>query len=183
MDQERKNLQYTKHVKSEGVVEEDINFYPDAETLKTRELCATIIHFNIKRKGFSDLTGALPHKSIRGNLYVIVMYDYDSNAILVEPIKNRQAATIRDAFLNIHKFIKARGNDPKVYIIDNECSSDLKEAMKSMRYTYNWIHRTCTDKMQRNEQSELSKNTSYLDYQQQIHIYQSANGNGYYLNE
>ena len=58
------------------------------------------------------------------------MYDYDSNAILVEQIKNRQAATIRDAFLNIHKVLKARGNDPKFYIMENECSSDLKEAMK-----------------------------------------------------
>ena len=54
------------------------------------------------------------------------MYDYDSNEILVGPIKNRQAETIRDAFLNIHKGLKARGVNPKVYIMDNGCSSDLK---------------------------------------------------------
>ena len=113
MDQERKNLKYTKHVKLEGEVEEDSNFYLDAETVKTHELCATVIPFNIKRKGFSDLTDAFPHKSSRGNLHVMVMYDYDSNAILVEPIKNRQAETIRDAFLNIQKVLKARGSDPK----------------------------------------------------------------------
>ena len=28
------------------------------------------------------------------------------------------------------KFLKARGSEPKFYIMDNECSSDLKEAMK-----------------------------------------------------
>ena len=56
--------------------------------MKTYELCVTIISFNIKIKVFSDLTGAFPHKSSRGNLYVMVMYDYDSNAILSEPIKN-----------------------------------------------------------------------------------------------
>ena len=60
----------------------------------------------------------------------MVMYDYDSNTILVEPIRNRQAATIRYAFLNIHKVLKNRGSDPKVYIMDNKFSSDLKEAMK-----------------------------------------------------
>ena len=106
--------------------EEDKYFYPDAETLKTHELCVKIIPFNLKRKGFSDLTDAFPHKSIRGNLHVMVLYDYDSNAILDEPIKNRQAATIRDAFLNIHKVLKDIGSDPKFYMTDNECFSDIK---------------------------------------------------------
>ena len=60
----------------------------------------------------------------------MVMYYYDSNSILAEPIRNRQTTTIHDAFLNIHKVVKSRGSAPKFYIIDNECSSDLKEAMK-----------------------------------------------------
>ena len=88
MDQERKNLQSTKRVKSEVEAEEDRNVYPEAESVNNNELCATIIPFNINRKVFSDITGAFPHKSSRVNLYVIVMYDYDSNAILAEPIKN-----------------------------------------------------------------------------------------------
>ena len=71
-------------------VDEDSNFYPDTESVNTHELCATIIPFNINRKGFSDINGAFPHKSSRGNLYVIFMYDYDRNAILDEPIKDRQ---------------------------------------------------------------------------------------------
>ena len=99
LDQERKNLQSTKSVKSEVQFDEDRYFYPDAESVKTRELCATIIPFNIKIKSFSDLTSAFPHKSSRGNLSVVVMYDYDRNSILAEPIKNRQAETIRDLFL------------------------------------------------------------------------------------
>ena len=82
-----KNLQSTKHVKSEVEVEEDSNFYLDAETVKTHELCATKINFNFKRDLFSDLNGPFPHKSSRGNLYVMVLYDYDSNKILDELIK------------------------------------------------------------------------------------------------
>ena len=49
---------------------------------------------------------------------------------LAEPIKKWQAATIRDAFLKVHKVLKASGGYPKVYIMDSECSSDLKEAIK-----------------------------------------------------
>ena len=111
-------------------VEEDSDFYPEAETVTTNELCAAMISLNIKREGCSYLTGALSHKSSKWNLYAMVMYDYDSNAILDEPIKNRQAKTIRDAFLNIHKVLKERGSETKVYIMENECSSDLKEDMK-----------------------------------------------------
>ena len=127
MGQERKNLQSTKHVKSEGEVEEDRYFYPDTEILKTRDICTTIIPFNLKRKVFSDITDAFPHKSIRVNLHVKMMiHDYDSNTIIFELIKIRQAETIRNALLNIHKFLKARGSDPKFYIMENECYSDLK---------------------------------------------------------
>ena len=82
--------------------------------MNTHELCATITPFNINRKGFSDLTGALPHKSRRGNLYVMVLYEYDSNAIPDEPIENRQATIIHNDFLKIHNMLKSRGREPKV---------------------------------------------------------------------
>ena len=100
-------------------IEEDKYFYPFIETVQTDEACATIIPFNTKRKGFSNLTGALIHKSSHGNLYFMVMYDYGSNEILSEPIKKRQAATIRDSLLKIHKILKSRGSKPKVYIMEN----------------------------------------------------------------
>ena len=41
-----------------------------------------------------------------------------------------QAETICDAFLKMHKILKSRGCGPKFYIMGNDCSSDLKEAMK-----------------------------------------------------
>ena len=89
MDQERKILQTKKRVKSEVEVEEDSYFHPDAVTVQAHEMCATITPFNLNIKGFSDLTGVPLHKSIILNLYVMVLYDYDSNAILAKPTKNR----------------------------------------------------------------------------------------------
>ena len=61
-------------VKSEWEIEEDKDFYPIIENLKTHEVGATIIKFNTKRKGSSDITGAFTHTSIHGNLYVMVIY-------------------------------------------------------------------------------------------------------------
>ena len=56
----------------------------------------------------------------------MVLYDYDSNEILAEPINNSQASNTRDNLLNIHKVLKAIGSNTKVYIMDNKCYSDLK---------------------------------------------------------
>ena len=89
LDQERKNIQSKNQVKPDLEIEEDKYFYPDIETVKTHELCATIIPFYINRKGFNGLPGAFPHKSIQRNLYVMVMYEYDSNAILSKIIIKR----------------------------------------------------------------------------------------------
>ena len=63
----------------------------------------------------------------------MAMYEYDSNGIPSKPIENRQTETTRDTFLKIKGILKSRVIDPKCYIMDNGCSSDLKEAMK--KYT------------------------------------------------
>ena len=44
----------------------------------------------------------------------MVMYDYGGNEIIAEIIKNRQAATICNDYILMHKILKSRGSDPKV---------------------------------------------------------------------
>ena len=66
----------------------------------------------------------------------MVMYDYKSDEILSEPIIYSQVAPIRDAFLKFHSIIKSRGSDQKLVIMDNECSSDTKEAMKKYQIEF-----------------------------------------------
>ena len=154
LDQYRKNLQSTNQVKSEKEIEEDKYFYPDIEKIKTHELRATIIPFNINREGFSDLNGAFPHKSSWRNLCVMIMYDYDSNEILYKQIKNKQTETIRDTFSRCtrHKILKSRVGSPKFYIMENECSSELKEAMKKIQ---RWLP-TCPPHMRHQNAVEWS---------------------------
>ena len=84
------------------------------ESVKTHKNCYTIIPFKNNKKGFSYITGYFHHKYSRGSLYVMVVYDFGSTAILSVTIKNRQAGKICDAFLKIHKILKSIGNNPKV---------------------------------------------------------------------
>ena len=46
------------------------------------------------KKGYMDLCGRFPHRSTRGNEYILLLYDYDSNVILVEALSSRQAGEI-----------------------------------------------------------------------------------------
>ena len=41
-------------------------------------------------KVYTDQTGQFPVRSSAGNQYILVLYDYDSNAILTEALKTRQ---------------------------------------------------------------------------------------------
>ena len=103
-----------------------IIFYPSMEIVKAQKNCATIIPFNNNQKCFRIITGYFHHKYSRGNLYVMVVSDFGSTAILSRPIKNSQAGKIRDAFLKMHRILKSIGKNPKVYIMYNDCYSDLK---------------------------------------------------------
>ena len=63
----------------------------------------------IKGKVFSEQTGRFLITSSRGNKYIIVMYDNDSNAILAEPMKNRSQAEIVKTQAYLHEYLSKRG--------------------------------------------------------------------------
>ena len=76
---------------------------------------------------FSDLTGRFPIQSNRGANYIFVLYDYDSNAILVRPPRNRSAHEIHRVFTSVHTYLVTRGLHPRLHTLDNEASTILKE--------------------------------------------------------
>ena len=45
-----------------------------------------------KRQIATDLTGEFPVTSNRGNKYLFVLYDYDSNCILIRPMKSQSGS-------------------------------------------------------------------------------------------
>ena len=123
LDSERKNLQSTKN----PIIEDD-NF-PDKINNETHEIfviIGDIQQFAIKtQKAYMDLTGRFPYKSSRGNQYLVIVYDYDANAIVYAPIKTRQSKEIFTAFKKCEDKVK-QAITPKLYILDNECAADLK---------------------------------------------------------
>jgi hypothetical protein len=56
----------------------------------------------------------------------MIVYDYDSTAILAEPIKNRSEQEILRAYSKLHQYLTDRGLKPQLQKLDNECSAALK---------------------------------------------------------
>ena len=96
-------------------------------------------------KTYSDQTGMFPCVSSRGFKYIFVMYDYDSNSILTEPIKNRNENELIRAFNKLHDYLTKHGCKPKFHKLDNECSIALQTALASKKVSFQlappYIHR------------------------------------------
>jgi hypothetical protein len=138
LDQERKNLQSTKPRFAPDYKDE---LFPlsDAPNRKTFEACAAIVPFLAKNTAYHDLTGRVPHRSSRGNEYLLIIYDHDSNSILQCPLKNKTGAEINRGWTQIHERLAKGGNQPKLYILNNEASADLKKGMSKYGLTYQLV--------------------------------------------
>jgi hypothetical protein len=98
-------------------------------TVRTHLVYAKVVE--ITGQIYSDQTGRFPVTSSKGNKYIMVVYDYDSTAILAEPIKNRSERELLRACSKIHKHLTERGLKPQLQKLDNECSEALKTFMRS----------------------------------------------------
>ena len=139
LDQERKHLQSTKIYYEECESDEDKAPIAQATTMRTRASLLSLETFQPKQKGYLDLTGKFPYQSARGNQYLLVAYDYDSNAILVQALPNRQKATITKSWKSINDILAKSGAQPIIYVMDNEASADLKSAMHSKDIKYELV--------------------------------------------
>jgi hypothetical protein len=91
LNQQRQNARTTKIKDAKDIVTE-----PDIENgLKTQFVYAATIDAG---QIYTDQTGRFPVVSSKGNKYIMILYDYDSNAILAQPIKDRTAPELLKAF-------------------------------------------------------------------------------------
>ena len=141
MDNVRKNIQSTKKSnpttqESKQTEDEELEafFHEDAfpeqpKDGKRSHICfvkAVVINGQIH----SDLTGRFPVPSATGSQYVLVVYDYDSNSILLAPTKSRKAGELLKSYKTIHQRLVRGGCRPILQRLDNECSQALKDYMK-----------------------------------------------------
>ena len=134
MDQARAGTQSTQPnlTPEEEQAQLDEIFFPQPlnRGTKTHSCYASIFKvFESTGQTFSDQTGKFPVTSTRGNAYVFVLYDYDSNTIHPVAIKNRTAESILAAYTQVHQELVQAGCRPKLHKLDNECSQLLKDYM------------------------------------------------------
>jgi hypothetical protein len=141
MDQTRKNVQSTQSDSPTQQENKDPTQEPNNEA--THQLFAAIANTNKLYTGtskiYTDQTGRFPVTSSQGHQYVLVPYDYDSNAILTEPLKNRQGGKILRAYQKLHTYLTDRGFKPRTHWLDNEASTALKQFNNQQQVDYQLV--------------------------------------------
>jgi hypothetical protein len=127
LNQQRKNARTTKFKDTNEIVTE-----PDLDHgIKTQFVYAATIDAG---QIYTDQTGRIPVVSSKGNKYIMILYDYDSNVILAQPIKYRTAPELLKAFQVMEQESVVRCLKPKLMKLDNEASKFLKSVPSSARY-------------------------------------------------
>jgi hypothetical protein len=88
---------------------------------------------------YTDQTVRFPVVSSKGNKCIVILYDYDSNAILAHPIKDRTAPELLKAFQIMEQILVARGIKPKLMKLDNEASKLLKNYLHQQDITFQLV--------------------------------------------
>jgi hypothetical protein len=134
LDQLRKNVRSTRQCKrpsDKEVKEFDQDVNPDTNTT-TNQAFAGMIDMHAKEtlegRSYLDLMGHFLSKSQDGNLYVLVLYTYDDNAIIMEPLKNRTEGEQLAAYTWILNRV-ASGTPLQMHWMDNEVSAGLKSLL------------------------------------------------------
>ena len=152
LDQERQHLQSTrppplsksKHdAKPESKSFNKVKVEPDiiVSNPDPTERTNLFIHAIVPAtdKIYTDLTGKFPVQSALGNKYILIVYHYDANAIIAEPLKDRTAGSIAKAHERVYDYLTARGLAPKVEILDNECSAELVRLMRKRKIAFQLV--------------------------------------------
>jgi hypothetical protein len=118
LDQEHKNLQSTQPIlippsKEPAPIRDDTKLLPSPVT--TDGIATNFAYSSLenlpKRTGSiaTDKTGQFPLMPSTRMCYVLVLYDYDSYAILADPLKNCTRPEMLCAYKNLHQLLVSHG--------------------------------------------------------------------------
>ena len=68
---------------------------------------------------YVDLAGNFPIRSMEGHISMFILYDYTTNAIFVEAIKDTTEKTMINTFTTMIEKLTKKGFKPVLNIIDN----------------------------------------------------------------
>ena len=117
------------------------DFFPPspAPNTKSNDVVYALMPADRSTLGYLDLPGRFPYRSARGNEYIVVGLYLDTNNIQAVAIKNREAPTIKAAWEIINKKFEAAGVAPTTWILDNEASQLIKDAMTDTNVNFQLI--------------------------------------------
>jgi hypothetical protein len=125
LDHQRKNKLSTKKI-IQTSTEELLDTSPPERSHNTKSNIFYVSAYEETSRIHTDQTGKFPVKSICNNTYIMIIYSYDSNAILLRPMKTKNAHELQSAYDNIYTYLQNRGFAPKFHRIDNEISNETK---------------------------------------------------------
>jgi hypothetical protein len=69
----------------------------------------------------------------------MILYDYDSNAILAAPLRSRSEHDLVAAYTSLHQYLVDRGLKPQLQHLDNEAPGGLKQFMTQQGVQYQLV--------------------------------------------
>jgi hypothetical protein len=132
LNQQRQNARTTK-IKDAELLDPEANL---DHGIKTQYVYAATIDAG---QIYTDQTGRFPVVTSKGNKYIMVLYDYDSHAILAKPIKDRTAPELLKAFQFMEQELVAKGLKTKLMKLDNEASKLLKDYLYQQDITFQLV--------------------------------------------
>ena len=123
-------------INSELVTYED---YEDTNPIIAPKSNDVIVQVEDTKKIYSDQTGAFPFPSSRGYRYIMIAYDVDSNAIMTRPLKSKKSIEMNIVLLGLINHLTKRGFKPNYWIMDNECSTLVKDMFGEMKIDYQLV--------------------------------------------
>jgi hypothetical protein len=76
---------------------------------------------------YNDLTGTFPFMSLEGNVCFLVVFHYETNAILALPVSGFTDDVILRAYKEIYEMIESKGFIIRFNVMDNQASKVIKQ--------------------------------------------------------
>ncbi len=139
MDQQRQGTRSTQRMASTPAIPmQPTTDQPDTDDAMSEEVLMTRTHHAYLSvqdlptgRVFTDQTGPFPVVSTQGIKAVMVMYDYDSNAILLEGITSRGKTELLRAYTVLLQRLQHAGMHPRIQRMDNEVSDIFKNFLQT----------------------------------------------------
>ena len=113
---------------------------------KSKTIMVKVMQIDVDKEGkealkliYTDGTGRFPKQSRTGQNYIMVLAENDSDAILVEGMKNRSAGEMVRAYKVLISRLHACGIFPTKQVLDNEISQSYKDAIESFDIDYELV--------------------------------------------